>query len=271
MVIAVVIATRNRIGAIGAFIESLNRQQGIANVHVLRIYACDDGSIDGTAEFLHTLRNVTVAHGDGTLYWGGAMHLAMTTAMEDKPDYILWANDDVRLYPNAIQSMLDDSNEASSKPCIVAGTFLGTDGEISYGGYLRRPGWRLALTRAPCGRRIDAFNGNLVLIPRLIYSILGANDPLLRHTLGDIEYGLRNIAAGGVNMSSSSIVGCCDRNTAGGTWEYRERFIDRLRGAFGPKGYPVKGWWRMCRRYSHGLSAVRNFVIPYLRVFYRAR
>ena len=108
-------------------------------------------------------------HGDGSLYWGGATHLAMTRAIEDKPDYILWANDDVRLFLSAIKSMLDDLKRTPFQPCIVAGTFLGTNGEVSYGGYTRRPGWRLALERAPCGVRIDAFNGNLVLIPRDIY------------------------------------------------------------------------------------------------------
>lgn len=269
MVIAVVIATRNRIRVTRAFLESLETQQGLAREFVLRVYACDDGSDDGTAVLLEKVRNATVVRGDGTLYWGGAMHLAMTRAMADKPDYILWANDDVRLFPDAIKSMLYDSN--SAKPCIVAGTLLGINGEISYGGYIRRPGWRIAWTRAPCGRRIDAFNGNFVLIPQDIYSKLGSIDPIMRHTLGDIEYGLRNIASGGVNISSSVIVGYCDRNARTERWEYRDRFMERLRGAFGPKGYPVRGWWRMCLRYSRGVSVLGNFVIPYVRVFYRAR
>ncbi|MGQ0591192.1 MAG: glycosyltransferase family 2 protein [Gammaproteobacteria bacterium] len=272
MVIAVVIATRNRIAVTRGFLASLEAQQGRDREYMLRVYACDDGSSDGTAELLKTLSHVTVLQGDGSLYWGGATHLAMTRAIEDRPDYILWANDDVRLLPNAIESMLDDSKRIPSKSCIVAGMFLGTNGEVSYGGYIRRPGWRIAFSKhAPCGARIDAFNGNLVLIPRDIYSKLGSNDPRLRHTLGDVEYGLRNVASGGVNMSSSSIVGYCNRNSRTETWEYHQRFVDRLRGAFGPKGYPVKGWWRMCVRYSSRVSVVSNFVAPYLRILYRAR
>lgn len=271
MIIAVVIATRNRIGVTRDFLNSLATQQGLDRECVLRVYACDDGSSDGTAEFLEARSNIKVVRGDGSLYWGGAMYLAMSRAIEDKPDYILWANDDVTLFPSAIKWMLDDSKCIPSQLCIVAGTFLSTSGEVSYGGYTRRPGWRLAVKRAPCGLRIDAFNGNLVLIPRDIYSKLGPNDPLLRHTLGDIEYGLRNVASGGVNISSSSIVGYCNRNARTATWEYHARFMDRLRGAFGPKGYPVKGWWRMCLKYSRRLSVVSNFVAPYIRVFYRAR
>lgn len=271
MVIAVVIATRNRIVVTRNFLDSLATQRGLDRECILKVYACDDGSTDGTTELLKTCPNVTVVRGDGSLYWGGAMHLAMTRAMEDEPAYILWANDDVSLFPSAIKSMLDDSKAIRCRSCIVAGTFLNRNGEVSYGGYTRRPGWRLALKRAPCGARIDAFNGNLVLIPRDIYSKLGPNDPRLRHTLGDVEYGLRNVASGGVNISSSSIVGYCDRNAHAGTWEYHQRFGDRLRGAFGPKGYPARGWWRMCVTYSSGLSVVSNFVAPYIRIFYRAR
>ena len=271
MVIAIVIATRNRVAVTRAFFDSLAAQQGLDRECVLRVYACDDGSTDGTAEFLETRSNINVMHGDGTLYWGGATHLAMTRAIEDKPDYILWANDDVRLFPSAIKSMLDDSKRIPFQPCIVAGTFLSTNGEVSYGGYTRRPGWRFALERAPCGVRIDAFNGNLVLIPRDIYSKLGPNEPRLRCTIGDNEYGLRNVALGGINISSSSIVGYCDRNPPTARWEYRERFMDRLRGAFGPRGYPVKGWWYVCVTYFSGFSVVANFVAPYIRIFYRAR
>ncbi|MGH8563683.1 MAG: glycosyltransferase family 2 protein [Gammaproteobacteria bacterium] len=271
MLIAVVVATRNRIRATRAFLDTLPAQQGLDREFILRVYVCDDGSTDGTAELLDTLPNVAVVHGDGSLYWGGAMYLAMTRAIEDKPDYILWANDDVTLFPSAIKSMLDDSKAIPSQPCIVAGTFASTNGEISYGGYTRKPGWRLALERAPCGVRVDAFNGNLVLIPRDIYLRLGPNDPLLRHTIGDVEYGLRNVALGGVNISSSSIVGHCDGNARAATWEYRERFMDRARGAFGPKGYPVRGWWRMCVTYFNGFSALSNFVAPYIRIFYRAK
>ncbi len=271
MLTAVVIATRNRVRVTRDFLDSLATQQGLGRQCILQVYACDDGSIDGTAELLEARSNINVVRGDGSLYWGGAMHLAMSRAIEDKPDYILWANDDITLLPSAIKRMLDDSKSIPSTPCIVAGTLLGTNGEVTYGGYTRRPGWRIYLKRAPCGTRIDAFNGNLVLIPRDVYSKLGPNDPLLPHTLGDIEYGLRNIASGGVNISSSSIVGYCNRNARTATWEYHARFMDRVRGAFGPKGYPVKGWWRMCLKYSRGLSVVPNFVAPYIRVFYRAR
>ncbi len=271
MLIAVVIATRNRIAVTRAFLDSLATQRGLDRECTLKVYACDDGSTDGTAELLETRPGVTVLRGDGSLYWGGAMHRAMTRAMEDQPAYILWANDDVSLFPGAIKSMLDDSESIRRGPCIVAGTFLNGNGEVSYGGYTRRPGWRLALKRAPCGVQIDAFNGNLVLIPRAIYSKLGPNDPRLRHIFGDVEYGLRNVGLGGINISSSSIVGYCDSNARTATWEYHRRFLDRLRGAFGPKGYPVEGWWRMCVTYSSGFSVVSNFVAPYIRIFYRAR
>ncbi|MCI0590124.1 MAG: glycosyltransferase, partial [Gammaproteobacteria bacterium] len=106
MIIAVVVATRNRIRVTRALLDSLANQEGLHPGCLLRVYACDDDSIDGTAELLESLPHVKVVRGDGSLYWGGAMHLAMTRAIEDKPDYILWANDDVTLFPSAIKSML---------------------------------------------------------------------------------------------------------------------------------------------------------------------
>lgn len=67
MVIAVVIATRNRISVTRAFLDSLANQEGLHAVCLLRVYACDDGSTDGTAELLESLPHVKVVRGDGSL------------------------------------------------------------------------------------------------------------------------------------------------------------------------------------------------------------
>lgn len=37
----------------------------------------------------------------------------------------------------------------------------------------------------------EYFNGNIVLIPQAVYSVVGMNNPSYSHSIGDFDYGLR--------------------------------------------------------------------------------
>lgn len=63
----------------------------------------------------------------------------------------------------------------------------------------------------------EYFNGNIVLIPQAVYSVVGMNNPSYSHSIGDFDYGLR--AKNGIlSYVSTMIVGYCDRHNAIPIW-----------------------------------------------------
>ncbi|MCX6639562.1 MAG: glycosyltransferase family 2 protein [bacterium] len=72
-----------------------------------RIVIIDDGSTDGTARTLRENHpDVIVLHGDGNLWWSGAMNLGARHALSEGADYVLFLNNDIVLEPNFLQELL---------------------------------------------------------------------------------------------------------------------------------------------------------------------
>ena len=91
--IHVVTSVHNRYNITEKFVECLLTQT-CQDIHLLLV---DDGSTDGTdAMAKQKLLNTTILYGDGSLWWGGALHKAyqwlMANASDD--DDVLISNDD---------------------------------------------------------------------------------------------------------------------------------------------------------------------------------
>lgn len=69
----------------------------------------DDGSTDGTTEYLSGIGDITVLKGDGSLWWGGAVDLALShvlmTALQT--DWVLLLNNDTEIRDDFVQSLFD--------------------------------------------------------------------------------------------------------------------------------------------------------------------
>lgn len=231
----------------------------------------DDGSTDGTADAVRAqYPNVEVVMGDGNLYWSRAMALAQEVATSrSEPDYLLWLNDDVRLESNATQQLLLTAQK-QHRPCIVVGALADpSHGALSYSGYRRGPSGRpqdLAPVR-PNGtaQRVSTFNGNLVLVPHAVFRDLGGVDAVFRHSVGDIDYGLRAAAAGHDMVLAGDFLGTCERNSADDTW--RDASLPRLfrlRLLLGPKGLEPRTQWMFQRRHGGALWLI-YFLATYVR------
>lgn len=239
-----------------------------------RAILVDDGSTDGTAAAVRAdFPWVEVVAGDGSLFWNRGMHKAQARAMECPHDYLLWLNDDTRLRPEAIASLLSTSgqlNQRYGKPCIVVGATADPSGKTSYGGDLAHSRWRpfhyrrIGHTAEPV--ECHAMNGNIVLIPADIVRVIGNLDPVFEHGLGDTDYALRARRANFRVYVAAGHLGECSNNPTDGSFQDpRLPLSERWRKMLSRKGLPPRSWRHFTRRHGGPLWPL-YFAWPYFRL-----
>jgi len=174
----------------------------------LTITVVDDGSTDGTAAYLSSQRDVTVLEGDGTLWWGGAIELALQRVLRlsAPEDWVLFANNDTTFdaqfieqlvstarthAPAAVGSVIRDIEPPHSLlsigPKIDANRLLITDAILQHGPKLPE--------EPVC--ELDALSGRGTLYPVAAFASAGTLRPRWApHYLADYEMSLRVRRAG---------------------------------------------------------------------------
>lgn len=231
------------------------------------IYMTDDGSTDGTSDAVRSMfPDVKIIHGDGSLFWNRGMCAAWKAAAEASPDFYLWLNDDTVPLQGAFRTMLEISSALRDK-AIVVGTAKGKDGRLSYGGRTRS-GRLIAPDRTiPVG--CDIFNGNLVLVPRYVYSKIGMLDPFYTHGFGDYDYGVRAEKAGIVSVVSPGVLAVCDRNPGLPVWRDASYGLrQRYAAIMAPKGRPFREQFVYDFRSEGIVKAVLHFLSLNLKVIF---
>ena len=172
------------------------------------VFLTDDGSVDGTAEAAGSLdRRVRIVEGDGTLFWAKGMRLAWDAAEKSGPfDFVLWLNDDVELYDNALQASFKDWESIGSESAVLVGA-CEFDGECTYSATDAKD--KKMIPNGSPQLASGWFNGNFVLIPRAAYEKVGKICSDYSHARADYDYAERLKAAGIPFYVSSRYVGKC--------------------------------------------------------------
>lgn len=200
MTVHVVVPIFNRLALTQSQVACLRSQ---ALNQPLRILVVDDGSSDGTAEWLAAQNDIEVLQGDGSLFWGGAVDLAVrhlqTKAAAE--DWVLLMNNDTTVADDFVQRLLDTAQ--ANAPAAV-GSVIRDEADhtrlLSIGA--RVDAWRL-LTRDLLDKAgsqmvsdeavdVDALSGRGALFPMASLIAAGGMRPrALPHYLADYEVSLR--------------------------------------------------------------------------------
>jgi GT2 family glycosyltransferase len=219
----------------------------------------DAGSTDSTvAAILTEFPWVELVRGDPSMYWSTSMEAAQRRALTwIEPPYLLWLNDDALLDEDALTKLVATAERFHNQYVIAGALRDPASGLTTYSGMRRtgqRPTQLSPVDPTDDVQPVDTFNGNLVLIPRAVYSVVGSVDGQFGHAYGDVDYGLRVKDSGFGSVLAPGYVGSCARNEASGTW--RDPRLPRrtqLQMLLGPKGMPPRPFVRFIRRHSSAM------------------
>jgi GT2 family glycosyltransferase len=268
-----ILASHNRLALTKRALQSFFAQGQLLPATVLNAVVVDDGSIDGTGhEIARAFPDVHVLRANGELFWAGAMARAESEARRRfYPDFLLWLNDDVELNPGALDTLLAAHAvlAAEARQGIVVGAVRDPDTHVvTYSGVRRvdRHPLHFEVVR-PDGRldEADTFQGNVVLVPRAVYEVVGGIDGRFAHAQADLDYGLRARKRGIPIIVTPTAVGTCRRGGPEGTWRDRSLPVGRRwRLALSRKGLPPRSLARYLRRHG-GRAWVLWWISPYVK------
>jgi GT2 family glycosyltransferase len=251
MKIAVLVTVYNRVDVTMRGLEKLaSIASRVSDEFQFSVYLVDDGSTDGTGVRVAELPlDLTVVEGTGSLYWNRGMALAYKSAKASGVEfdaYMLY-NDDVLLLDNFVDFLRQFKRMGSG---ILVGAFREpATGDVSYSGFVRlgrvRP---LAFVKVELTETlvpIDAFNGNLVMVPAPAFEALGGLDPRYTHAYGDLDLGLRAKSIGVRSYVYGASIGWCERGKS---------IDERVKAA------DLRMRWKLLFAYPHGLGSYLRFV-----------
>ena len=246
--IAVLMTCFNRVNTTLACLNRLFSQM-LPEEFSLDVWLVDDASPDQTGEKVKAAFPwVHVIRGTGNLFWCKGMRLAWDKAARYCPyDYFLWLNDDVLLKPDALSCLIADSLRQNA---VVVGSFSSDETETVVSYCATTADGRREMPDGDVPRLADGYmNGNLVLIPKGVFDVIGPIHGGYTHGYGDYDYGLRIKEHGLHFYSSSHFCGVCPQQPERYLHVKDLSFAQRVRSLFDPRGYSLTDTFRY--RYRH--------------------
>lgn len=227
-IISVCCTSHNRRDMTLRCLSSLYNQDAVKNGEViLKIFLCDDGSTDGTANAIQDqFPEVNIISGDGKLFWAKGMNLAFSEAKGHKTDFFLMVNDDVNFNRDMLDLLLMAYQSVckQNKAVAVVGSIKDpVTGEWSYGGKNWNKKWfkDVKSTVFPVRpyAKCELANWNCFLLPHNLAQKVGDIESAYAHAMADYDYSIRILKMGGEIITAGDYVGTCSRNETKGTWQ----------------------------------------------------
>ncbi len=231
----------------------------------LKIYLVDDASTDGSNQAIIDFDpSIQIIMGDGKWFWAHSMYQAEMAIVEPY-DAIMWLNDDVELDIDSL-SRLDEFNSNNSNSILIGQFRSSVEEKITYGGYLKydqHPFHFNLFYSAYNLMQVDTFNGNLVLIPKLISKKVGPIDGGFAHAYADIDYGLRAKQLGVEMLIIPGFVGTCDNNPDINF----NGLAGKLTSLLSTKSLPIKSQIRFLKRHGNFTWPI-YFIAPFIKLLF---
>lgn len=205
----------NRLEHTKRVVECLKSQKQVD----ISILIVNDGSTDGTKEYLSENADIIALNGDGNLWWAGAMDIALRHVHKimNKDDYFLFINNDTVFDNQFIQTLVNVSleNDHAVVGCTIRETGeenklidIGPRSDLNrfaiwdFNSYYRERNitctWDIQSQKNPkIIIKVDFVSGRGTLYPASVLDKIGYLRPMfLPHYLADYEYSYRAYLAG---------------------------------------------------------------------------
>lgn len=183
--LAILLPVFNHIENTKACLENLKSGTSIESEFNFRIILIDDGSIDGTSDYVESFYpDIDILKGDGDLWWSGAVNLGARYAINElKVDYIILWNNDIRAEKDyfskliKVLSQVDHETIIGSKILVLenpdtmwsmGGYFHPTTGKYGMYGYYEKE-----LEKYKKSIIVDWLTGMGTIIPRKVIETIG--------------------------------------------------------------------------------------------------
>ena len=222
------------------------------------VFCVDDNSSDGTAGAIKKqFPSVRLIIGDGNLFWCRGMRKAWVAAREYKDyDFYIWLNDDMELYPNAFDEILECSALYHDK-AIVSGLVQESSSlKVIYGGYDKHQ--RLIEANGK-NNAIHHLNGNFVIVPKYVFDKLGYFDEVYHHDIGDVDYGLMALSASIPVVSTRCYIGKTDGVLKSSSLRIRKSgvgIVERFKKLNSPLGAPPHIHFHFIKKHRGAIPAI---------------
>jgi len=261
--------------------EMINCLRSQAVEESISIVVIDDGSTDGTAEYLQTQSDITVLQGSGSLWWGGAIDLGLRHLFTQAhgADWVVMVNNDTWIDKNFIQNLL--SVARCHAPAAIGSAIMNKESPYQYLSLgAKIDAWRCIvedILDTPKGDQmtsldlleVDALSGRGVIYPLLaLRQVQGMRTFWLPHYMADFELSLRVKVAGWQLLVSPSI-------TVQSTNEFGNSFRsstwrEKLFAIRSPSYLPaqIKFWWTVSnfvQRVTFPVRLVLFLLFPSIR------